>query len=322
MSDSAIDHSIDPISAIRPRRRLTGISAILLPFTESGDVDFEGLSWHLGRTDEAGLMPAVNMDTGFGHLIDESTKRRVLEITRSVLGDAPFAAGAFVTDSPGSPFQADAYKRQIDAIQEFGGTPVIFQSYGLIEQSGPDIVASYEAIAAGCDRFIGFELTRELAPFGSIYDLDTYRGLMQIPQCIGAKHSSFHREPEWERLRLRDELRPDFKVFTGNDFAIDMVMYGSDYLLGLSTFAPDLFARRDAMWAAGDPAFYELNDQLQYLGFFAFRSPGPGYKHSAAQFLKLRGWIDCDRTHPQSPQRPDSDLEVLRELGRRLGVIV
>jgi hypothetical protein len=101
-------------------------------------------------------------------------------------------------------------------------------------------------------------------------------------------------------------------VYTGNDLAIDMVMYGSDYLLGLSTFAPDLFARRDALWAAGDPGFYELNDVLQYLGFFAFRNPVPAYKHSAAMFLKLRGWISHDATHPNSPTRPDSDREVLR----------
>jgi hypothetical protein len=96
------------------------------------------------------------------------------------------------------------------------------------------------------------------------------------------------------------------------------VVYGSDYLLGLSTFAPDLFAKRDAMWAAGDPAFHELNDLLQYLGFFAFRPPVPAYKHSAAMFLKLRGWIDCDDTHPSSPTRPDADREVLRDIADRL----
>ena len=97
-----------------------------------------------------------------------------------------------------------------------------------------------------------------------------------------------------------------------------MIIYGSDYLLGLSTFAPDLFARRDALWAAGDPAFHELNDLLQYLGFFAFRNPVPAYKHSAAQFLKIRGWIDSDATHPVSPRRPESDREILRELAARL----
>jgi hypothetical protein len=143
---------------------------------------------------------------------------------------------------------------------------------------------------------------------------------MGVEQCIGAKHSSLSRELEWQRLQLRDETRPDFRVLTGNDLAIDMVMYGSDYLLGLSTFAPDLFALRDAMWAANDPAFYELNDMLQYLGFLAFRSPVPAYKHSAAQFLKLRGWIKTSKTHPQSPERPQSDEAILEEIAERLGI--
>jgi hypothetical protein len=144
---------------------------------------------------------------------------------------------------------------------------------------------------------------------------------LSVTQCIGAKHSSLSRTLEWDRLHLRDRCRPDFMVLTGNDLAIDMVMYGSDYLLGLSTFAPDLFARRDALWASGDPAFYELNDLLQYLGFFAFRAPVPAYKHSAAQFLKLRGWVRSDRTHPNAPSRPASDLAVLHDIGQRLGVV-
>src|SRR5713101_2329957 len=79
---------------------------------------------------------------------------------------------------------------------------------------------------------------------------------------------------------------------------------GSDYLLGLATFAPDVFARRDQMWERGDTAFYQLNDLLQTLGHFAFRPPIPAYKHSAAQFLKLRGCINSDATHPRSPRRP------------------
>ena len=35
----------------------------------------------------------------------------------------------------------------------------------------------------------------------------------------------------------------------------------------------------------------KANDALQYLGAFAFRPPVPAYRHSAAQFLALRGWI-------------------------------
>ena len=145
--------------------------------------------------------------------------------------------------------------------------------------------------------------------------------LLDIPTCIGAKHSSLERAPEWDRLRLRDERRTDFMVLTGNDLAIDMVCFGSDYLLGISTFAPDLFAERDRRWAESDPSFHQLNDDLQYLGRFAFRDPVPAYKHSAAQFLRLRGWIDHDVTPRGAPERPASDVAVLAEIGERLGVV-
>lgn len=321
MPEAAPAATYDPVKMIKPRRKLTGISAVLLPYLESGEIDRESLSAHVDRTADLGITPAVNMDTGYVNLIDEPTFIEVLKIARETLNGGSFVAGAFVGDQTGAAFDADGYQHKIDLIQEYGGTPVIFQSFGLVEQTPEQIIESYRTIAANTDRFIGFELTRDLAPFGSVYDLDTYAALMEIPQCIGAKHSSFHREPEWERLQLRDQKRPDFKVFTGNDFGIDMVQYGSDYLLGLSTFAPDLFAKRDAYWEAGDPAFYELNDQLQYLGYFTFRNPSPAYKHSAAQFLHLRGWVKTNQTHPNSPTRPDSDIEILRELGQRLNAI-
>jgi hypothetical protein len=37
-------------------------------------------------------------------------------------------------------------------------------------------------------------------------------------------------------------------------------------------------------------------------------------------FLKLRGWIGCDATHPRSPTRPDSDRAVLQGIAEMLGV--
>jgi dihydrodipicolinate synthase/N-acetylneuraminate lyase len=311
----------DPQTLLRPRRRITGASAILLPFTADGAVDWPGFEAHAARTLAAGLAPAVNMDTGYVNLLDDATRREVLARTQAIAAGREFVAGAFVADQPGAAWNRDAYARQIELIQQAGGTPVIFQSFGLTSQPPEAIIAAYASIGTLADRFIAFELGTMFAPFGKIYDLATYAGLLGVPQCIGAKHSSLSRVLEWERLILRDAQRPDFKVFTGNDLAIDMVMYGSDYLLGLSTFAPDLFARRDAMWAAGDPGFYELNDVLQYLGFLAFRHPVPAYKHSAAQFLKLRGWIANDAPHPRAERRPQSDVAILREIGERLGVV-
>ena len=317
-TDNTIDAAAHPSTLLRYARKVEGISAILLPFTAQGDVDWDSLSAHIARTATAGLIPAVNMDTGYANLIDEATRQRVLDITQATLGSGKFVSGAFVGDQPNAAFNLDAYLRQIDSIQQRGGTPIIFQSYGLTSQSPDGIIAAYEAIGQAADAFIGFELGTMFAPFGKIYDLDTFAALMAVPQCIGVKHSSLRRDLEWQRIALRDLQRPAFKIYTGNDLAIDMVMYGSDYLLGISTFAPDLFAKRDKLWQDNDPAFYELNDLLQYLGFFAFRPPVPAYKHSAAQFLHLRGWISSSETHPAAPRRPAHDVEVLRDILSRL----
>ncbi|MFH5804926.1 dihydrodipicolinate synthase family protein [Alienimonas sp. DA493] len=312
---------VPALPPIKPNRTIRGASAILLPFLEDGAIDWESFDAHLERTAAAGLTPAVNMDTGYVNLITSKQREAVLTRTQDVLGGGAFVAGAFVKDEPGAAFDLDGYALEAERITARGGQPVVFQSYGLTAGDAAEILPRYEAFGERAGEFIGFELTPDLAAFGKVYSLETFRGLLGLKRCVGSKHSSFHREPEWERIRLRDELRPDFRLMTGNDFAIDMVMWGSDYLLGLSTFAPDLFAQRDKMWAEGDPAFFELNDELQYLGRFAFRAPGAGYKHSAAQFLKLRGWLRTDLTHPNSPERPDSDVAVLRECAERLGVL-
>lgn len=308
----------NPQSLIVPRRKIIGSSAVLLPFMEDHSIDWESFDAHVERTCQAGLIPAINMDTGYANLIDEATRVTVLERTEIIAGESGystgFVSGAFVVDSPGDSFNLDAYARQIESIQSHAGVPVIFQTYGLTDQPDENIVASYHSIAKHADQFIAFELGKMFAPFGSIYSLKAYEGLIGIHQCIGAKHSSLSRELEWQRIALRNETRPDFKIFTGNDLAIDMVMYGSDYLLGLSTFCPDWFAARDQFWESGDSRFYQLNDILQYLGFFAFRDPVPAYKHSAAMFLKLRGWLKTNLTHLESASRPETDLEHLAKM--------
>ena len=308
-----------PDARVHPRRTITGMSAVLLPHTAGGAVDWDGLAAHVARTAGAGLTPAVNMDTGFVQVLDEATRDRVLEV--AAVNSDGFVAGAHLDDRAGDRFDLEGYRRQVDRIVARGGLPIVFPTHGLTALDGDGWVGAHAALAEQCDRFLAFELGPMFVPYGRIYDLDAYRGLLGIDACVGAKHSSLDRMPEWERLAARDEVRPDFMVLTGNDLAIDMVMYGSDYLLGLSTFAPDRFAERDRMWATGDPRFFELNDLLQELGDFTFREPVPGYRHDAALFLELRGWIGSSRVPDGVTQRPDADVDVLRDIAERLGVL-
>ena len=321
------DAARDATSNVRPPHRQTrhrpikGASAILLPF-DGTEVDWAGFDAHVRRTFDAGLTPAINMDTGYANLIDADTATRALDRSVAIAAGRDLIAGVYVADAPGEPVNLDAYHRGVADLSSRGITAILFQSYGLTEQTDEQIIKSYREIGGNADRMLFFELGSMFADFGKIYSLDVYRELMQIPSMIGAKHSSLSRQPEWDRIELRNEIRPDFSVMTGNDLAIDMVMYGSDYLLGLSTFAPMEFAARDRYWAEGDPRFYELNDLLQYLGAFAFRRPVSAYKHSAAMFLKMRGWITDDSPHPDAHRRPDSDREVLRQILEDLNRLV
>lgn len=323
MQDLIMDESrpLDPSTLPIFRRKVVGISAVLLPFEEGGKVNWPEFRRLLSWTMAAGLVPAVNMDTGYVNLLDEETRTRVLRETRAVVGGGEYVAGGYVADRPGAGWNRDETLRAMGMVRRECGTPVLFPSFGLNGQEEGAIVAAHEDVGRDCGRFIAFELGPMFAQSGRIHSAEAFEAIAGIPGCIGTKHSSLSRSLEWERLAIRDRVRPEFKVFTGNDLAIDMVMYGSDYLLGLSACAPDVFAKRDAFWAKGDSAFYELNDILHYLGQFAFRAPVPAYKHSVAMFLKLRGWISSDEPHPSCPRRPESDREVLREVARRLGVL-
>jgi dihydrodipicolinate synthase/N-acetylneuraminate lyase len=294
----------------------------LLPYTADGAVDWPGFESLVTRTVECDLVPAVNMDTGFVQLLDDATRARVLDIAAAHAGARGFVAGAFVADRDGDAFDRAAYVAAMHDIARRGGTPVLFPSHGLNELEDDLWIDAHETIGGHVDRFIAFELGPQFVPYGRIYPLHAWERLLIIPQCIGAKHSSLSREAEWERLALRDEVRPGFHVFTGNDLAIDMVCYGSDYLLGLASFAPEAFAERDRRWAASEDSFQPLNDVLQELGTFAFRPPVPAYRHDAAMFLALRGRLGSDATPPGAERRPESDRAVLAEIAQRLDALM
>jgi 4-hydroxy-tetrahydrodipicolinate synthase len=300
-------------------RKVRGIAAALLPFETDG-IAVAAFQNHLLATHRAGLMNAVNMDTGYVNYLSKSEKQDVLRWTREVLGkDVPFVGGAYIEGHPGDIVKL--YRKQMDDIVSHGRIPILFQTKQLHGKSAKEKAAIYRAVCQGYAQVLAFEFGPMFASNGEIFDEETFRRLMDIPEIKGMKHSSLDRLIELQRLALRDAHRPDFHIYTGNDLGINMIEYGSDYLLGLATFAPEKFAERDRFWEAGDPAYYALSDALQYLGNVAFRGPVPAYKHSAAVFLHLTGRTPTDRTHPKSSRRPARESEILRDCARRLGYL-
>jgi dihydrodipicolinate synthase/N-acetylneuraminate lyase len=330
------DLTIDGPPPLRPRRRATGMSAVLLPFHADGSIAWDAFAAGVARTMEAGLVPAVNMDTSYGPHLEPASRRRVLAVTAEAIGDREpvpgwrFVGGAHVdvgaADAAGSggrpSLDLAGYRAACVEVADAGGVPIVFPSAGLAALAEGEVAPAHAAIADAVDRILGFELGVQFHPDGRIWTLETYGEVLQIAQVVGAKHSSLRRGPEWARLALRDACRPDFLVLTGNDLAIDMVRWGSDYLLGLSAFAPAAFARRDRLWAAGDLGALEVDDALQALGAVAFRDPVPAYRHDAALVWHRRGWAPSARVHPASPTRPAGEAQLLEALLDRLDAVI
>ena len=302
----------------KPRRKVQGISAALLPFEVDRRVAVAAFQKHLVATQRAGLANAVNMDTGYVNYLSDSEKDDVLRWTREALGkDVAFVAGAYIEGQDGD--VVALYRREMDRIVAHGGVPILFQTRRLHGKSAQEKAEVYRAACQGFTQVLAFELGTMFSPNGEIFDEDTVRRLMDIPELKGIKHSSLDRSIELSRLGLRDAHRPDFRIYTGNDLGINMIEYGSDYLLGLATFCPERFAERDRLWEAGEAAYYALSDALQHLGNVAFRAPVPAYKHSAAVFLHLTGRIPSAQPHPKNPRRPEWEAEMLHDCARRLG---
>lgn len=317
-----------PLPPTRPGRTITGMSAVLLPFAEGGQVAWDAFAEGVERTAAAGLVPAVNMDTGYGPTIDAATRSRVLAVTAEVVGGRAvvpgwsFVGGAHAADADGPALDLAGYRAATGEVAAAGGVPIVFPSAGLSRVPDEDVAAAHVAVAGDVERLLGFELGRQFHPHGRIWPLATYRAVLDLPVVVGAKHSSLRRSPEWERLAVRDAHRRDFLVLTGNDLAIDMVRWGSDYLLGLSAMAPDAFALRDRLWAASDARVVELDDALQALGVVAFRPPVPAYRHDVALVWRRRGWAPTAAVAPGSPVRPPGEDDLLAPLVERLDAIV
>jgi dihydrodipicolinate synthase/N-acetylneuraminate lyase len=301
----------------KPGRKISGISALLLPYDALGKIDEAGFRSHARRTLAAGLRLAVNMDTGYIDLLTPDEKQLVLRWTRELVPAGEwFAAGA--APASGKLEARAAYAAECRRIAEAGGVPVIFPSPAMAVLGEDGLTALFEEIASAVPRFIAFELGSMFNPNGRLFSESVLQRLMELPQCIGLKHSSLDRDLELRRIEVRDRVRPDFVIYTGNDLAADMVEYGSDYLLGLSTFCPELFAARDRAWALQDSAYYPCRDLIQYVGWIGFRAPVPAYKHSAAIFLQATGWLGSSLPHPRAARREAWDHKALAEAAGRV----
>src|SRR5271166_5368491 len=130
------------------RRKVEGIAAALLPYEADGPVAVDAFQRHLAATHRAGLMNAVNMDTGYVNYLSAPEKREVLGWTREALGkDVPFVAGAYIEGLEGD--IVALYRMHMDFIINFGAIPILFQTERLHGKSIAEKAGVYQAVCHG-----------------------------------------------------------------------------------------------------------------------------------------------------------------------------
>jgi hypothetical protein len=310
-----------PFDLLCPGRRPAGLAPVLLPFGPDGEPDWDGFAHLLGRVVDAGLIPYLNAGPGFGDRISPSIRAEVVATAGASLGGRTFVAAVRAEDGPDGSFDPSRLAGLVDGIARHDGVVSLLPSPTLEAMAIDEAVGLAAWMGDWCDRLVVADLPAHRWPGGRTWGLDAVTALMDQRTCIGVIDGSWDRQSEWERLRRRDEVRPDFHVFSANVLGVDQIMYGADHALDLSAAVPDAVADRDAVWEQEDPGVVERNDALQALATVVFRPPVEASRHALARVLHLRGWLTQDRVPDGLPRRPETDDELLMPALERLGLV-
>ena len=132
------------------------------------------------------------MDTGYVNYLTDAERLQVLIRSRDALGPGvTLIAGAYIEGLDGD--VVSLYRRQMDQIVAHGGTPIIFPTAQLLGQQSHEKITVYGRACRGYQEVLGFELDQVFAPNGEIFDDETVRGLLDIPELKELKHSSLDR---------------------------------------------------------------------------------------------------------------------------------
>ncbi|MEZ5139180.1 MAG: hypothetical protein R2711_10580 [Acidimicrobiales bacterium] len=309
-----------PFDLLIPGRRPSGLAPVHLPF-RGDEPDWDGFAHLLGRTVDAGLTPFVNAGPGVADLAGASLRAEVEATVGAALGGHAFVAGVRAEVGDDGGFDPARLAGSVAAIARHGGIPALLPSPTLAALGLDEALGLLAWMGEWCDRLIGVDLPAERWPGGRAWGLDAFTALLDVAPCIGVVDGSWSRPAEWDRIRRRDEVRPDFRLFSANVLAVDQIRFGADHALDLAAAVPDAIADRDDAWAREDPEALERDDAIQALATLVFRAPYAAHRHSLALVLLLRGWLDHDGIAPGLARRPDGEIELLLPALDRLGVL-
>ncbi len=277
-----------------------------------------------------GVIPAVLTCFDEEQNVDEQAQR---QLVRFLLGKG--ADALYLTGSTGETFLMDDDERkqvvEVVADETAGRIPLIVhvgdigtrKSIDLAKHAASCKVAAISSVPPFYWKFSPDEVVRYYQQISDSVDLpmivynvalaatvdfSTIKRLAAIRGVEGIKYTA---SSHYEILRIKEELGPDFKIYSGSDeMTLSGLSYGSDGLIGsFYNVIPELFIRLYNAYRRGDwLEAKHLQTQADMIIFCVLKYP------MHASMKRMLSWIGVDAGFVRSPfsALSKSDEEALK----------
>jgi 4-hydroxy-tetrahydrodipicolinate synthase len=239
------------------------VVATVLPFDDSGRVDWQGYSNLLDYCAAPATTSAVfvNGHAGEGAALDDATRMKVISETRAAIGEKPIMSGIIAMST------AEAI-RQAKIAQDHGVDCVVAFPLPQLQAGGNHTshaaLAYFEALAKAVS--IPISVFQQPVASGIGFNAETLKVLATMPQIVAVKEGSDNitlYEDNWHVLK---EINPGLSILASNyDWFLPQLAVGADGILsGLASLLPhDLYALWEASERRDLVTMREINRRLR-----------------------------------------------------------
>ena len=294
--------------------------ATITPMNKDFSIDLESfrdyLNW-LRSQNVKGF--AINVDTGEGPSLTSEERKLLIKCAKNVAGDLKIIAGIIAGSTESAILEAkNALSSGADAFlifpnAAFRGKP----------QASELIYKYHQAIASETNTdIIIFNLQDDLG--GALYENDTLKKLISIPQVKAIKEASFDISIYKSVFEFLNKQDKKITFLTGNDnFILESFLLGADGgLLGscaqLTQWQVDcLNYTKTKQYEQAK----ELSNLFQPIVDVIFMPPVRNYRARTKYSLTLQGIIHNDYVRPPLLEIPDKEKDLIKKSLKEQGLI-
>jgi 4-hydroxy-tetrahydrodipicolinate synthase len=279
------------------------IAAAILPFEESGAIDWSTLDRYIGQV-SAGNPRAVAMNMAVSEVSSLEVGEQIEVIRRckmAIGGRTPLLSGLNVTNTAAG---IELAKRLVDAgadglvifppVPAFLGTPSVA------------MIADYHRAIAEAVRVPLLAFQTAFAP----YPKGAITALSQIPSIVAIKDASFNVEQTLDNVKEANAAPRKIGMLTGSDtFILEAMLMGCDgALIGFAATATAALVEMHGLAVAGKiTEAYEIWNKIGPLARICWRTPIRDYRVRTKYALLKQGVIPSMKVRAPFPALVDAD---------------